>query len=161
MKRKFTTNSRLVNELFANYISTFSAFCELINNSIQAKAKNIKINIDYTKDTELHPLVIKRIVVKDDGIGVHTNDLKEKILDIGTTNKEGGKGIGRFAAFQIGKSIEIETIGFNTVDKTFSKAVIPLAFDIFGHNINVSEIDIETKAMLKKFKKFNIAKSIC
>jgi DNA mismatch repair ATPase MutL len=81
MKRKFTTNSRLVNELFANYISTFSAFCELINNSIQAKAKNIRINIDYTKDTELHPLVIKKIDIKDDGIGVHVNELKEKILN--------------------------------------------------------------------------------
>lgn len=148
MKRKFTTNSRLVNELFANYISTFSAFCELVNNSIQAKAKNIRIDIDYTKDTELHPLIIKSIIIKDDGIGVHTNELKEKILDIGTTNKEGGKGIGRFAAFQIGKSIEIETIGFSTVDKTYSRAVIPLAFDIFGHNINVSEIDIETKEEL-------------
>lgn len=32
MARKLTTNSRLVNELFANYISTFTAFCELINN---------------------------------------------------------------------------------------------------------------------------------
>ena len=40
MKREFTTNSRLDNELFANYVSTFTAFCELINNSIQAKAKN-------------------------------------------------------------------------------------------------------------------------
>ena len=43
MKRKFTTNSRLVNELFANYISTFAAFCELINNALQAGAKNIWI----------------------------------------------------------------------------------------------------------------------
>jgi len=71
MKRKFTTNSRLVNELFANYISTFAAFCELINNSIQAKAKNIWINIDYTPESEvLNPLVIKGISIKDDGTGV-------------------------------------------------------------------------------------------
>lgn len=47
MNRKLTTNSRLVNELFANYISTFTAFCELMNNSIQAKAKNIWIERDY------------------------------------------------------------------------------------------------------------------
>lgn len=152
MKRKFTTNSRLVNELFANYISTFSAFCELINNSIQAKAKNIRINIDYTKDTELHPLVIKKIDIKDDGIGVHVNELKEKILDIGTTNKDGGKGIGRFAAFQIGKTIQLETVGYDSFDNTFSKTLIPLAFENFGNNINVSEIDIETKEELLKGK---------
>lgn len=145
MKRKFTTNSRLVNELFANYISTFTAFCELINNSIQAKAKNIWIELDYTKPNELHPLIIKSISIKDDGFGVHTNEIEHKILDIGTANKDGGKGIGRFAAFQIGKTIEIETVGFDSKTKNFSKAVIPLKFEYFGNNINVSEIDLETK----------------
>ena len=34
MERTFTTNSRLVNDLFANYISTFAALCELINNPL-------------------------------------------------------------------------------------------------------------------------------
>jgi hypothetical protein len=152
MKRKFTTNSRLVNELFANYISTFTAFCELINNSIQAKAKNIRIQINYTSEEELHPLIIKDIVIKDDGFGVHVNDLMEKILDIGTPNKEGGKGIGRFAAFQIGRKIEIESIGYDQNDKTYSKVIIPLAFENFGNNINVSEIDIETKEVILKSK---------
>ena len=145
MKRKLTTNSRLVNELFANYISTFAAFCELINNSLQAKAKNIWIDIDYTKPSELHPLVIKKIVIKDDGHGVHINELEQKILDIGTANKEGGKGIGRFAAFQIGKQIEIETIGYSNQDKTYSRAIIPLSFDSFGRNINITDVNIETK----------------
>lgn len=145
MKRKLTTNSRLVNELFANYISTFAAFCELINNSLQAKAKNIWINIDYTDPSEIHPLVIKKISIKDDGFGVHINDLNSKILDIGTANKDGGKGIGRFAAFQIGRKIEIETVGYSTEDKTYSKANIPLKFDSFGRNINVEDIDVDTK----------------
>lgn len=145
MKRKLTTNSRLVNELFANYISTFAAFCELLNNSLQATAKNIWIDIDYTKPSELHPLIIKKIVVKDDGWGVHINELEHKILDIGTANKEGGKGIGRFAAFQIGKQIEIETIGYSDQDKTYSKAIVPLNFDSFGRNINVTDVNIDTK----------------
>lgn len=145
MKRKLTTNSRLVNELFANYISTFAAFCELINNSLQATAKNIWIDIDYTKSNELLPVIIKKIVIKDDGYGVHINELDHKILDIGTPNKEGGKGIGRFAAFQIGKQIEIETIGYSNQDKTYSRAIIPLNFDSFGKNINVTDVNIETK----------------
>ena len=145
MKRKLTTNSRLVNELFANYISTFAAFCELINNSLQAKAKNIWIEIDYTDPSELHPLVIKKITIKDDGYGVHIDELEHKILDIGTANKEGGKGIGRFATFQIGKQIEIETIGYSGQEKTYSKAFVPLNFDCFGRNINLTDVNIETK----------------
>ncbi|MDR0231378.1 MAG: ATP-binding protein [Dysgonamonadaceae bacterium] len=144
MKRKLTTNSRLINELFANYISTFAAFCELVNNSLQAKAKNIWIDIDYTDPLEIHPLIIKKIAVKDDGFGVHINDLDNKILDVGTANKDGGKGIGRFAAFQIGKKVEIETIGYSNDDKTYSKAIIPLNFSSFGRNINVTDINIET-----------------
>lgn len=144
MKRKFTTNSRLVNELFANYISTFTAFCELINNSIQAKSKNIWINIDYTPEEEIHPLIIKKITIKDDGKGVHINNVDKKLLDIGTANKEGGKGIGRFASFQIGKKVDIETVGYSSTDNNFSKIYIPLSFDSFGRNINVSEIDIAT-----------------
>lgn len=145
MKRNLTTNSRLVNELFANYISTFAAFCELINNSLQAKAKNIWIEIDYTRPEDVYPLIIKKIVIKDDGFGVHIEELESKILDIGTANKEGGKGIGRFAAFQIGKQIEIETIGYSGQSKTYSRAFIPLNFDSFGRNINVTDVSIETK----------------
>lgn len=155
MNRKLTTNSRLVNELFANYISTFAAFCELMNNSVQAKAKNIWIEIDYTKESELHPLAIKKISIKDDGKGVHTSEIDNKLLDIGTTNKDGGKGIGRFASFQIGQEIEIETIGYNDADKTFSKTNIPLSFKSFGNNINVSEINIPTEEKILTGKNHN------
>ncbi len=145
MKRKLTTNSRLVNELFASYISTFTAFCELINNSIQANSKNIWINVEYTSPDEVHPLLIKGITIKDDGIGVHVSEIDQKLLDIGTANKDGGKGIGRFASFQIGKKVNIETVAFSAKERTFSKLEIPLAFESFGKNINVSEIKIDTK----------------
>ena len=144
MKRKLTTNSRLVNELFANYISTFTAFCELINNSIQAKCKNIWIDIDYTAEDEVHPLIIKKITIKDDGVGVHVSEIDKSLLDIGTANKDGGKGIGRFASFQIGQKVDIETIAYSLSEKNFSKIKIPLSFDSFGKNINVSEVEIPT-----------------
>ena len=150
MKRKFTTNSRLVNELFANYISTFAAFCELINNSIQAKSKNIYIDIDYTDEKELSPTIIKSIKVKDDGIGVHTKDVENKLLSIGTANKDGGKGIGRFASFQIGQKVAIESVSYSSTEKNFSKIRIPLTFDSFGKNINVSEVDVETEEEILK-----------
>ncbi|MEM8940129.1 MAG: ATP-binding protein [Bacteroidota bacterium] len=148
MKRKLTTNSRLVNELFANYVSTFTAFCELINNSLQAGAKNISIDIDYTPDSELHPLIIKKIKIKDDGTGVHVDDITKTILEIGTASKDGGKGIGRFAAFQIGQQITINTIGFSQESKSYSKVEIPLSAEMFGKNLNVTEVDIDTNEEL-------------
>lgn len=145
MNRKLTTNSRLINELFANYISTFAAFSELMNNSIQAKANNIWIDIDYALESEITPTLIKSLKIKDDGIGVHISDLDRKLLDIGTTNKDGGKGIGRFACFQLGKNVIIETIGFSDKSRNFSKSTIPLHFNMFGKNLNVSDIDIDSK----------------
>lgn len=155
MSRKFTTNSRLVNELFANYVSTFAALCELINNSIQAKAKNIWIDIDYVKEEDISPFLFNSLSIKDDGCGVYVDELENKILDIGTANKEGGKGIGRFAAFQIGKYVEIETIGFSKEKNLFSKVTIPLDFNSFGKNINVSEIELDTQEEILKDKNYN------
>jgi len=155
MKRKLTTNSRLVNELFANYISTFTAFCELINNSIQAKCKNIWIDIDYTDESEIHPLIIKKISIKDDGVGVHISEIDKKLLDIGTANKDGGKGIGRFASFQIGQKVDIDTVSYSSSEDNFSKLGIPLSFDSFGKNINVSEVEIPTEEKILKGKNHN------
>ncbi|MBS1549676.1 MAG: ATP-binding protein [Bacteroidetes bacterium] len=152
MSRKLTTNSRLINELFANYISTFAAFSELMNNSIQAKAKNIWIDIDYAHESEITPTLIKNLKIKDDGIGVHTSDLDRKLLDIGTTNKDGGKGIGRFACFQLGKNVIIETVGYSDKQKEFSKSLIPLHFNMFGKNLNVSDIDIDSQEQILKGK---------
>lgn len=144
MARKFTTNSRLVNEIFASYANTFLALCELINNSIQAGAKNIHIDIDYDDDV-FASHIINKLSVKDDGCGVHIDELDYKLLDIGTTNKVGGKGVGRFAAFQLGKTVLIETVGFSNTKKQFSEAIIPLNVSVFENNINVSEVSIDTQ----------------
>lgn len=145
MKRKFSASSRLINELFTQYQSTFLAFCELINNSIQADAKNIDIQIDYTKDSELFPTAIKKIVIKDDGYGVHQKDIDKKILDIGDSDKKGGKGIGRFAALQIGGRVTIETVGFNDEDNSYTKVVIPLTEETFKASVKINDLEIETK----------------
>ena len=144
MKRKLTTNSRLVNEILAAYINTYKALCELINNSIQADAKNIKLSIDYTDESVPSPLPVSRMVLRDDGCGVHINEIGEKLLDIGTANKKGGKGVGRFAAFQIGNKFTIETVGYSPDDKTWSHAVIPLKSEDFKKEDDVRQVDIDT-----------------
>ena len=144
MKRKLTTNSRLVNDILAAYINTYKALCELINNSIQAGAKNIRLTIDYTDENTITPLPVSRIVLWDDGTGVHVNDIEEKLLDIGTANKKGGKGVGRFAAFQIGNKFTIETVGYSQDANTWSHAVLPLKSEDFKKESDVRQVDIDT-----------------
>lgn len=144
MKRKLTTNSRLVNDVLVANTGTYKALCELINNSIQAGAKNIRLTIDYTDENLLAPLPISRIVLWDDGFGVHINDIEDKLLDIGTANKKDGKGIGRFSAFQIGNKFTIETVGYSQDDKTWSHAILPLRSEDFRKENDVRQVDIDT-----------------
>ena len=144
MNRVLTTNSRLIHEILARYLNTFNAFCELINNSIQAKSKNIWIDIGYTPEEEICPLPIIEISIKDDGVGIHTSEIEQKFFDIGTTIKEGGKGIGRFASFQIGQTVDIETVAYSNDEKNFSKTQISLSIDSFTKNIDVSKVPIDT-----------------
>ena len=144
MERKFITHSRVINDLFAQYSNTFIAFCELMNNSLQAKSKNIYITIDQAREDELTPTLVKQIIIKDDGIGVCESEFSYKILHIGTDAKNGGKGIGRFAALQIGSSATIETVGYDEINKQFTKTSLSITEDFFKSHKDISKIPINT-----------------
>jgi hypothetical protein len=117
MKYQFSTNSRIIGDIFARYWNTFLAFCELINNSIQASATNIIIDIDQTAEELLCNPITKQIKIKDNGVRVCQTDIKKKIFEIGTDVKPKGKGVGRFAAFQIGSFVEVETVAYDHKQK--------------------------------------------
>lgn len=95
-------------------------------------------------DSVPSPLSVSRIVLRDDGYGVHINEIGEKLLDIGTANKKGGKGVGRFAAFQIGNKFTIETVGYSQEEKSWSHAIIPLRSEDFKKENDVRQVDIDT-----------------
>lgn len=118
MTTYFTTNGRVISDLLASYSNTFLAFLELVNNSIQAKATRIDITIDEYKLEEISPIPTISITIVDNGEGVCFDDVEHKLFDIGTVSKATGKGIGRFAAFQIGKTVSIETVGEKNGKKT-------------------------------------------
>lgn len=121
----FSTNSRVIKDLLTQYRNTFYAFCELINNSIQAGSTVIDIKIDYAT-TELTKAPLKSIIVKDNGNGVSLSDFDKKILEIGTDVKKDGQGVGRFAALQIGSNIEIETVGHDEKLRKYTKVNLPI-----------------------------------
>ena len=144
MERCFSASTSLVRKIFTNYPNTFGAFCELINNSIQANAKNVWVEVDYVDDTTISPYIINRMKIKDDGCGVYQDDVNEKILNIGTENKIGGKGVGRFAALQLGQKVTIESIGYSKEKKEYSRILVPLrATDFKKSNINTVKICTE------------------
>ncbi|MBS1635931.1 MAG: ATP-binding protein [Bacteroidetes bacterium] len=126
----FTTNSRIIKDYLTQYKNTFYAFCELINNAIQVKAKNIEIEIDYAK-SEVTKAPIKKITIKDNGHGVPISEFDKRILEVGTDVKTDGLGVGRFAALQIGSHMEIETVAFDETLKKFTKVTLPINSTLF------------------------------
>jgi len=143
MEYTFTTNSRVLSDMFAKYTNTFIAFCELVNNSLQAGAKKIDITVTESKDSLLSKK-IDYIEIKDNGIGVSQTDFKKKIFEIGTDIKDGGKGVGRFAAFQIGESLTIETVAYDQKLKAHTKTILALNSTIIRSD-SVEKKKIETE----------------
>jgi hypothetical protein len=144
MERRFNFNPRAIGDLFAQYPNTFNAFCELINNSLQANSKNIEILIDQARQDEITPTLIKKIIIKDDGHGVCESDFNDRILNIGTDAKNGGKGIGRFAALQIGATANIETIAYDPPKKAFTKTSLSISESLFRSSKDVSQISFNS-----------------
>lgn len=114
----------------------FYAFCELINNSIQANSTTIYIKVDYAK-SELTKAPIKVITILDNGNGVSLSDFDKKILEIGTDVKKGGQGVGRFAALQIGSNIEIETVGHDDKLQKYTKVNLLINSTLFQNRKSV------------------------
>tara|TARA_R110002051_G_C8723691_1_gene497041 strand:- start:76 stop:2124 length:2049 start_codon:yes stop_codon:yes gene_type:complete len=157
--KKLTTNSRLIKEHLTKYRDTFQAFRELINNSIQADAQNIEIDIEYVNQADIKS-PIKAIQIKDDGTGVPYNEFDNRILEIGTTVKQKGQGIGRFSSLQIGQLMHIETIGYNQTKKEFSKTNFSIdTIDLQNAQLENTEFKVDfeyLKGQQKTYYKVNI-----
>lgn len=152
--KKITTNTRVIKDLLTKYRDTFQAFRELINNSLQAESKNIEINIEYDNEANIKS-PIKSIEIKDDGNGVPFNEFDNRILEIGTTVKARGQGIGRFSALQIGELMHIETVGFDNVKKQFSKTKFSIdTLDFNDAQLEETEFKVDYKYFTEKRKPY-------
>lgn len=157
MKRKLKTHSRLILDTLADYQNTYYAFEELINNAVQAGAKNIKIKIEETPEDAVSDLPITFFSIEDDGSGVPESEFEERILTIATEYKtnSGGKGIGRFAAFQMGENIDIETISYDPTIKKFTLIKCGLSrSDIMKNMIEDQEIVTTEKELDGNFNSY-------
>src|SRR3569833_3319027 len=84
--RQLSTHSRVVKELLTRYRDTFTAFCELLNTSLQARATRIELVIDYTGNSASRASMT-RIEVTDNGQGV-------AVSEFGGGGRRGGAGGG-------------------------------------------------------------------
>lgn len=127
------TNARIVSKVLTRNKNTFYALKELINNSIQANASCIEINLIPSNieigDWQYKP--IERIQIKDNGHGVSFAKFPKSILEIATDNKPNGYGVGRFSGLQLGRNMRITTIGYDENEKVYSETKVE--FDISQH----------------------------
>ena len=143
--KKLTTNARLLKDVLTHYSSTFNAFKELVNNSLQAHAKNIYIELrpsECDEDSVLYHR-IDSIKISDDGDGVPLSEFDESIMQIATEKKDGGMGVGRFGALQIGRVMTIDTRAYDEKESKFTETSITFdANTIKSVNLDEQEFDV-------------------
>lgn len=139
--KKLTTNARILRDVLTHYSSTFNAFKELINNSLQAGAKQIVIDIlpSECDEDSIQYHRIEKIMISDDGCGVSLSDFDKAIMQIATDKKDGGRGVGRFGALQLGKVMTINTNAYDEQLKQFTSSSITFDADA------IRNIDLENQ----------------
>ena len=134
--REIVINPRVINHLGKDLITTSDvAVTELIKNSLDAKASDIRLHIynDFVQaqnsnafifglPEELYNFLKEKVkvtpifVIEDNGKGMNENQLNKGFLEVGTDIKLkeedallGEKGIGRLATQRLGTCLLIET----------------------------------------------------
>lgn len=136
-KKRITTNARVIKDILTKYKDTFHAFMELINNSLQARASQINISIEYPQDEVMAASSALSMEILDNGHGVPYSEFDKTILEIGTTVKQQGQGIGRFSALQVGEKMEICTVAYDNAVKQHSQT----SFAINSSNLTDSQLE--------------------
>lgn len=142
---KMTTNARMVSKVLTKKKNTFYALRELIDNSINAGAKHIHIDFiptegTTTSDLQYHP--IEKIIIEDDGVGVPFNEFDKRIMELATDSREEGNGVGRFSALQIGKVMNIKTVGFDKDQNKFTTTEVIFNVADFRGQLEDKEFDV-------------------
>ena len=151
-----------------------NALAELIANSYDASAENVKICFNENANT-------REIIIEDDGDGMNFDEINDDFLVIGRKRREfdrkrvnekgrmitGKKGLGKLALFGIGKRIEITT----STDKDDYETVFVMDWEelmkeksaaykpVFKQNKKENKSSHGTKIVLNKLtrvSKFNI-----
>ena len=158
VKMKMSTNPRLLKDVLTLYKSTFYALKELIDNSIQATAKKIEVNLlpSSCPVDSVNYKCIERIEVIDNGKGVPFSMFENSVMQIATDNKVEGKGVGRFGALQLGKEVRIETVAYDKTKSLFTRTSVTMTADNILSAKDLQKVDfpIETEEFDKSHNSY-------
>ena len=148
---KMSTNPRLLRDVLTMYKSTFFALKELIDNSLQAGAKTVEINLipsSCSKDS-LQYRQIESIEIIDNGVGVPFSKFESTIMQIATESKSESQGVGRFGALQIGRFVKIETIAYDPAVDKWTRTSVEMTSENIVSTKNLQEVEfpIETEEL--------------
>lgn len=107
----------------SGYKGTSSAISELVDNSIQAGAKSISVNLFNSPDHPNHPICIR---VQDDGCGMGKETLRQALRFGGSSRFNDREGLGRYgmglpnSSFSQAKRVEVLTwVSTKSVHKSY------------------------------------------
>jgi|GEM_PF-774753 len=155
-KVKFKILPRLLDNIgLAMYSSIPKAISELVANCYDADASEVYIYVRQDKTEK-----IDEIIIKDNGIGMSSQDIKDIYLSLGFNKRNlikstsiykrkpiGNKGIGKIAGLGVAKTMKIVTIK----DKECS--VLEISRSLFENeniDLNAIEFPLETKIIEDK-----------
>lgn len=144
-KLHFITSSGIKNIVGKDLITDrFVAIFELVKNAYDARAKKVVVSFDK-KNNE------SSITIRDNGIGMNKEDLKNKWLHLAYSDKKeglanddrafvGSKGIGRFSCDSLGSTLTIRTKKAN---------------DLIEHSLTVNWQDFD-ESLEKRFESIDV-----
>ena len=151
VKMKMSTNPRLLKDVLTLYKSTFYALKELIDNSIKAKGKEVKISLipSSCSKVSISYRRIDRIEVVDDGEGVPFSMFERSIMQLATETNTEGLGVGRFGALQIGREMSIETVAYDSSKKKFTRTSVEMTAENLLSSKDLQEVEfpIQTEVL--------------
>lgn len=151
--KKFTTDPHLIKQTLSNYSNTFVAFNELIVNSMQASAKTIRISLEGdSPDTVGH--AITAITIWDNGHGLPYSEFDQSFMNIGTHNKKDGQGVGRFAAFQLGQVMEIESAAFDPQINKYTKIHVRLDVRQLTQSLEQTNVEVDVEELDTRIEQY-------
>lgn len=159
---KMSTNPRLLKDVLTLYKSTFIALKELIDNSIQAKAKRVEIELTPSScgEDDVHYHRIESIEIKDNGEGVSFSRFKNSIMQIATEDKIEGQGVGRFGALQLGREMRIETVAYDTAISKYTRTAVTMTAEniLSSKDLDKVEFPVEKEVLERECNSSYIVK---